>query len=122
MKSQLDDDKPIFQQICVMIEEDILDNQIHEEEKIPSTNELAKFYRINPATAAKGIQTLVDKEIIYKRRGIGMFVQKGAKEKLIEERKQTFMKNYVEPLLHEAKRLRVGKEEIISYMEREDDQ
>jgi len=54
-----------------MIEEGILDNQIQKEEKIPSTNELAKFYRINPATDAKGIQTLVDKEIIYKRWGIG---------------------------------------------------
>jgi len=121
MKSHLDDDKPIFQQICEMIEEDILDEEICEDDKIPSTNEIASFYRINPATAAKGIQALVDKSIIYKRRGIGMFVEEGAKQKLIEERKREFMKNYLQPLIHEAKRLQVNKKEIISYLEKEED-
>ncbi|WP_416149045.1 GntR family transcriptional regulator [Salipaludibacillus sp. HK11] len=121
MKSHLDDDKPIFQQICEMMEEDILDEEIREGDKIPSTNEIANFYRINPATAGKGIQSLVDKSIIYKRRGIGMFVEEGAKQKLIEERKQEFMKNYVQPLIHEAKRLQVNKKEIISYLEKEEE-
>jgi len=121
MKSHLDDDRPIFQQICEMMEEDILDEELREGDKIPSTNEIASFYRINPATAAKGIQSLVDKGIIYKRRGIGMFVEEGAKQKLIEERKQEFMKNYVQPLIHEAKRLKVNKNEVISYLEKEED-
>ena len=63
-----------------MIENDILRDVLLEDERVPSTNELAKLYAINPSTAAKGINILVDAGILYKKRGIGMFVSDGAKE------------------------------------------
>ena len=78
-----------------MIERDILRDILLEEEKAPSTNELAKLYAINPATAAKGINILVDRGILYKKRGIGMFVVKGAKEMIMSKRKEEFYDNYI---------------------------
>ena len=81
MNERLTEQKSIYLQISEMIETDILRGILLEEEQVPSTNELAKLYTINPATAAKGVGLLVDEEILYKRRGIGMFVSKGAREK-----------------------------------------
>ena len=89
MVENLGEEKSIYLQISEMIEDEILRDILKEEEQVPSTTELSKFYKINPATAAKGINLLVDKDILYKKRGIGMFVQAGAKEKIMEARKQT---------------------------------
>ena len=83
MNEILTQEKSIYIQIAEMIERDILRDILLEEEKAPSTNELAKLYAINPATAAKGINILVDRGILYKKRGIGMFVVKGAKEMIM---------------------------------------
>ena len=85
-----------------MIENDILRDILLEEERVPSTNELAKLYAINPATAAKGVNLLVDEEILYKKRGIGMFVSTGAKRQIMEKRKKNFYDDYVKSLLAEA--------------------
>ncbi|MFA9559213.1 GntR family transcriptional regulator [Evansella sp. AB-rgal1] len=120
MISKLNEDRPIFQQISDMIKDNILDDALKEGDKIPSTNELASFYKINPATAQKGIQLLVDKGIIFKRRGIGMFVQEAAKVKLIEERKSEFKEQYINPLLHEAKRLELSKDDILRFFKEEE--
>ncbi len=73
-----------------MIENDILRDVLLEDERVPSTNELAKLYAINPSTAAKGINILVDAGILYKKRGIGMFVSDGAKEVIRTKRKGRF--------------------------------
>jgi len=78
----MDEGRPIFVQIAEQIENSIIDGSLAEESQVPSTNELAAFHRINPATAAKGINQLVDDGIIYKKRGIGMFVTSGARAKL----------------------------------------
>lgn len=75
-----------------MIENDILRDVLLEDERVPSTNELAKLYAINPSTAAKGINILVDAGILYKKRGIGMFVSDGAKEVIRTKRKARFVK------------------------------
>lgn len=84
--------KSIYIQISEMIETDICRGILLEEEKVPSTNELAKLYTINPATAAKGVNILVDEGILYKKRGIGMFVSKGAKDMILNKRKVHFMR------------------------------
>ena len=73
-----------------MIENDILRDVLLEDERVPSTNELAKLYAINPSTAAKGINILVDAGILYKKRGIGMFVSNGAKEVIRTKREARF--------------------------------
>ena len=113
MNEILTQEKSIYIQIKEMIENDILRDILPEEERVPSTNELAKLYRINPATAAKGINLLVESGILFKKRGIGMFVESGAKRKIMEKRKRNFYDDYVKGLLAEAARLGITKQELI---------
>lgn len=113
----LNQEKSIYIQIKEMIENDILRDILMEEERVPSTNELARLYTINPATAAKGINLLVDTGILYKKRGIGMFVAKGAKEMIRGERKEQFFDNYVKSLVAEAESIGISKKELITMIE-----
>ena len=110
----MDDDRPIFLQIAELIENSIIDGSLVEEAQVPSTNELAAFHRINPATAAKGVNQLVSDGTLYKRRGIGMFVAGGARARLRERRRERFTEQYVEPLLAEARKLGIGHEELMT--------
>ncbi|MDO5422148.1 MAG: GntR family transcriptional regulator [Eubacteriales bacterium] len=114
MSEILTQEKSIYLQIREMIERDILRDVLAEEERVPSTNELAKLYAINPATAAKGVNLLVDEGILYKKRGIGMFVAKGAKEKIRNKKKARFFEDYVKGLLTEAANLGISREELIA--------
>lgn len=120
MNEILTQEKSIYIQIKEMIENDILRNVFLEEERVPSTNELAKLFSINPATAAKGINLLVDEDILYKKRGIGMFVKKGAKQRIMDERKQNFYDDYVKRLMAEAESLGITKKELIAMIEASD--
>lgn len=119
MNQRLTEDKSIYLQISQMIETDILRGILLEEERVPSTNELAKLYTINPATAAKGINLLVDAGILYKKRGIGMFVASGAAEKIRSRRKQAFYEVRLSELLAEAQSLGITKEELIEQIQKE---
>ncbi|MBC5636144.1 GntR family transcriptional regulator [Ornithinibacillus sp. BX22] len=121
MKNHLDDNRPIFLQIKEQLEDSIINDSIKAGERVPSTNEFAAFYKINPATAAKGINELVAEEILFKRRGVGMFVTDNAKEILIEKRKQTFYENFILPLREEAKKLRISEKDLMRMMEGEHD-
>ncbi len=112
MKPEFDTDKAIYLQIAESIEDDILQKLIEEETQVPSTNQLAVMYRINPATAAKGINALVNEGVLYKKRGIGMFVSNGAAEKIRSKRKTAFYNKYIVPLLDEASNLDISKNEI----------
>ena len=112
MKPEFDTEKSIYLQIAESIEDDILQNIIEEEAQAPSTNQLAIMYRINPATAAKGINMLVNDGILYKKRGIGMFVKAGAVKKIQSKRKKSFYDKYVVPLLTEASNLNISNDEI----------
>ncbi|MFZ3417029.1 GntR family transcriptional regulator [Arthrobacter sp. 3Tela_A] len=114
----IDDSKPIFQQIAERIEGDILDGVLPEEGQVPSTNEFAAFYRINPATAAKGVNLLVDEGLLYKRRGIGMFVAPGARETVLAKRRDQFYRQFVQPLHLEARKLGIGLEELTTLIQR----
>src|SRR5690625_7683484 len=82
-------------------------------ERVHTTNEFAKFYKINPATAAKGVNELVSEGIITKRRGVGMFVSEGARAQLLEDRRENFYQNYVLPLKTEAHKLEISEAELI---------
>ena len=106
------DGRPIFLQIAEMIENDIVAGSLGEESQVPSTNEFAAMYRINPATAAKGINLLVEDGILHKRRGIGMFVSPGARERLMEKRRARFSRDYLEPMLVEAASLGLTSAEL----------
>lgn len=117
MKINLDAAKPIYFQVAEGIEDDILDGNIKEEEQVMSTNQFASIYGINPATAGKGINMLVDEGILFKKRGIGMFVKGRAKEQIKKKRKKLFFYEYVVSMLKEAEKLDITKEEIIKMLE-----
>ncbi len=108
-----DDTRPIFLQLAERVADDILRGRYGEGEQVPSTNELAGHLRINPATAGKALGLLVDRGILVKRRGIGMFVAEGARESISAERQQGFVDAYVRPLLAEAQALGLGPEDLI---------
>ncbi|MEY8749926.1 GntR family transcriptional regulator [Alkalicoccobacillus gibsonii] len=117
MRSKLDENRPIFQQIKEMIEEDIVEGILPEGDKAPSTNQLVAYYKINPQTVLKGVNELVDNGILFKKRGVGMFVAEGARETLRTLRKRTFQEEYVWSMLQEAKRLGISEQEIRSMMD-----
>jgi GntR family transcriptional regulator len=113
----LNDEKPIYLQIAEAIEDNILKGTFQEEAQVISTTEISINYKINPATAGKGMNVLVDEGIIYKKRGVGMFVSTGAKNKILEKRRRSFPQGFIQPLLEEASKLGISKEEIIGMIE-----
>jgi GntR family transcriptional regulator len=113
----MDDDRPIFQQIAERVENDILSGALEEEGQVPSTNEFALYYRINPATAGKGVNLLVEQGILYKRRGIGMFVAAGARGRITARRRERFVLEYVEPMLAEASSLGITPDQLTLLIE-----
>lgn len=112
----IDDASPLFLQIAEQVEDSIVEGSLAEETQAPSTNELAAFYRINPATAAKGLNLLVDKGVLYKRRGIGMFVARGARQALLLERRAAFAARYLEPVITEAERIGIEIEDLTALL------
>jgi GntR family transcriptional regulator len=116
----LDEGAPIFSQIAEGLANDIAAGVLAEGDQVPSTNELAAFHRINPATAAKGINVLTDSGLVEKRRGVGMFVASGARARLLEDRRKAFAERYVSPMVAEANRLGIDADTLVS-MVRESD-
>ncbi|WP_270914481.1 GntR family transcriptional regulator [Allofournierella sp. CML151] len=114
----LNDQSSIYLQIAKMLEDSILRGIYQEGEQVPSTNELARQYSINPATAAKGINLLVDEGVLYKKRGIGMFVSEGAVALVQQKRRAAFYQQYVTALAKEAKSLGLGEEELAGMIRR----
>jgi GntR family transcriptional regulator len=110
----LDEGTPLFAQVAERLAADVADGGLAEGERVPSSNELAAFYRINPATAAKGINVLIDDGLLEKRRGIGMFVTAGARATLLARRRAEFTERYVQPLLIEATRLGMDTDELVA--------
>jgi DNA-binding transcriptional regulator YhcF (GntR family) len=116
----MDDSRPIFMQIAERIENDIIEGRLPEESQVPSTNQFAAFYQINPATAAKGVNLLVDQGIIYKKRGIGMFVAAGTRVKLMEKRREQFYEEYVVTMVREAQKLGITVDQLTELIKRGD--
>ena len=114
----LTDERPIFQQIAEQLEEGILSGAYPEEGQVPSITEFAVLYRINPATALKGVNLLVDAGLLYKRRGVGMFVSPGAREQLLQARRERFYQDYVQRLVREARSLGLTDDELRALLER----
>lgn len=113
----LDSDKSIYVQIAEIIENDILAGNLMEEEQAPSTNEFAKVYNINPSTARKGLNILVDEGILYKKRGIGMFVTPDGRKKILKKRQDIFFKERLPEIIKESERLELMREDLIKYIE-----
>jgi GntR family transcriptional regulator len=111
-----DDRSPIYRQIADRIKADVLAGTLEADQQVMSTNQYAAFYQINPATAAKGFAALVDEGVLYKKRGIGMFVSPNARAKLLDERRQRFFTDVVDPMLAEARIIGVPVDEIVKHI------
>jgi GntR family transcriptional regulator len=116
MQLDAENEKPIFIQLAESIEDNILKGIYPEETQIPSTTEVAVILKINPATVNRGVNLLVDDGIIYKKRGVGMFVCQGAHEKILAKHKQAFYQNFLLPMLDEAKNLGLSHEDVIGML------
>ena len=112
MSYQFNDKDPIYIQIKKRLEDQIVNQELTENDQIPSTTEMVNFYQVNHITVSKGVNLLVDEGIIYKKRGIGMFVAEGARKKLLEKRRGDFIDRYIVPMLKEADKLNIDTEEL----------
>ncbi len=113
MKLNEDSSEPLFQQIAEIIEDMIIAGDLKKDDQVFSTNQLSETFQVNPATARKGLNLLVDKGILYKKRGLGMFVEEKASTLIKRERKNHFFENYLLKTLKEAEKLNIDKKEII---------
>ena len=118
MPNPFAEEKPIFLQIAERLEDAVLTGAFPEESRLPSTTEIAAAYRINPATALKGVSLLVEEGVAYKQRGIGMFVSKGARSLIQEKRRRAFFEGFVLPMTAEAKKLGLSEQETVLMIER----
>ena len=118
MTVRFSDERPIFIQLAEMLEDAILSGAYNEEDQIPSITEFSVAYKMNPATALKGVNILVDAGLLYKKRGVGMFVSRDAREKLAEKRKERFYRDFVEPMILEAIQLGISESEFIEMAKR----
>jgi len=118
---QADSERLIYRQIADVIEDGILSGAYPTDSAVPSTNQFARVYQINPATAGKGVQQLVEEGILYKKRGLGMYVAQGAREKLHQKRKTAFFTQKLAALIDEAERLDITREEVMEALSRNSD-
>lgn len=118
MQFHFDESTPLYQQIASQLEEMIFTGGFDEESQVPSTTQLSQQLHINPATVLKGMNILVDAGLIEKHRGRGMFVKAGARQKIMDQRKESFYKDYVKSLLIEAHKLGINKQHLVELIER----
>lgn len=118
MSLNLESNVAIYLQIAKMIEDSIFDQIYKEEDKIPSTNEFAKLFNINPHTVLKGMNILVNENLIYKKRGLGMFVCKGALQIIQEKKRNEFYNNNVNKIVSQAQKLKIKKSELIEIIDK----
>ena len=114
----LDDRSPIYRQIADQVKADVVSGTLDGDEQVMSTNQYAAYYRINPATVAKAFQQLVDEQVLYKKRGIGMFVSPTARDALRARRRETFFSDVVDPMVAEAKAVGIPIGEVLARIER----
>lgn len=113
------DELPLFMQVAQRVSDDIVDGTLEEGNQVPSINEFATFWRINPATALKGVTQLVSDGVLYKQRGIGTFVAEGARARLLEKRRADFSERYLAPLVGEASRLGISRADLAALILKE---
>ena len=112
------DAEPLFVQVASFVADLIVDGTLKPGEQAPSTNQLAQFHEINPATARKGLALLVDDHVLEKRRGLGMFVTDGARDRILEKRRDDFAGDYVAPLIDEALHLGYTRSDLHDLIDR----
>lgn len=111
-----DDRSPIYRQIADRIKADVANGTLAPDEQVMSTNQYASFYAINPATAAKAFAQLVDEGVLYKRRGVGMFVSPGAREALVSDKRTKYFDAVLGPALDEAEAIGIDPKDILEFL------
>ncbi len=117
MTINFESDKPIYIQVAEEIENGVLSGAFVEETQVPSTTEISVSYKINPATVLKGMNILVEEKVLYKKRGVGMFVASGAAEQIRQKRKENFFDHFILDLIDEAEKLKLNKTELMQLIE-----
>ncbi|WP_246020886.1 GntR family transcriptional regulator [Arthrobacter echini] len=113
------EDSPIYQQLATQIADDVVAGTYPEDAAVPSSNEFATFLHMNPATAGKALNVLVEQGILYKKRGVGMFVSPGARSQLLKQRRTDFPQQYVRPLIREARAVGIDPVELAEMIKEE---
>lgn len=108
----LNEKQPIYEQIRDWLADQIIDGTLDEHDKVPSTNEIVTYFKVNHITVSKGVAELVEEGVLYKKRGVGMFVEEGARNKLLASRRAGFVEEYLKPMLEEAKKLDLTESDI----------
>ena len=106
-------DDLLYRQIAKTLEDGILSGAYADDDPVPSTNQFARLFAVNPATAARGVNELVEAGILYKKRGLGMYVCPGARNKLIATRRRQFEREIMGAFIQEARRLDISREELV---------
>lgn len=118
MKFTFNQEDPLYIQIAKQLEEMILTKELTEGEQVPSTTQLSQALKVNPATVLKGMNLLVDNQLIEKKRGMGMFVRRGAYQKIVNKRQDDFYQNFIEKMVSEAQQLNISKQKLFEMIER----
>ena len=119
MKETLNSGLPLSQQISQNIEDMIVDGTLAPGDQIPSSTQMVKFYRVNHITVLKGVNMLADEGLIFKKRGVGMFVSDHAREILVNRRRKMLSEHYIAPLVREAEKLGISMHELIGMIKEE---
>ena len=112
----MNDSQPVFLKIIETIESDIITGVYQTDDLIISTTQISKIYSVNPTTAVKAISKMTDAEILYKKRGIGMCVAEGAREKITARRRDVFLNRTVDAFIAESKTLGISIDELIGVL------
>ena len=112
MSNLLNEKKPIYEQIKDWLADQIIDETLVENDKVPSTNDIVNYFKVNHITVSKGVTQLVEDGVLYKKRGVGMFVAEGARKTLLQKRKNDFVDEYLKPMLEEARKLDLTEQDI----------
>jgi GntR family transcriptional regulator len=91
MDNEWNDSQPIYRQVRDRVVAMILDGVLKEGDPLPSVRNVAAEYRVNPLTVLKGYQELVDEQLVETRRGLGMFVNVGARDRLLKGEREKFL-------------------------------
>lgn len=118
LKFYEESDLPIYVQLAEWLENEILREQFKADEKMYSQYQLADLFTINPATAGKSLTILLDNDILYKKRGLGMFVTSDARNVILSKRKNEKLTTLVNGIVDEAERLEVPFDELIDMLKR----
>ena len=114
MDREWNDGQPIYRQLRDRVVALILDGVLKDGDPLPSVRSVAAEYRVNPLTVLKAYQELVDEGLVESRRGLGMFVNPGARKLLLEAERQRFLNDQWPRIQETIQRLGLGKEELLN--------